>query len=48
MNRDELTQLKKSLEEQAIEGLELHNKAIGALELLNHFLSQLEEEEEEA
>ena len=41
MNREELTQLKKSLEAQATEGLELYNKAIGALELLNYFFGKL-------
>ena len=47
MNRDELTQLKKILEAQATEGLELYNKSIGALELLNHFLGKLGDDDDD-
>ena len=44
MEREDLERIKASLEAQAAEMLMLYHKALGALELVEHFLGDLEKD----
>ena len=47
MTKDELEKIRQSLVADAAEGLAKHHRAQGAIQLLDHLLAQLAEDDEE-